>query len=171
MIRKTIIVLLTLAAVGTGAAGYLLGRDPYRFDTQVLRTETLVAGATIMGGVLQVSVWHSASPHIINMMAETYDRLDMLNRRGGATRDIRVPLRTFHIEWRHPFGAPSSGDVTGIKLPLLVPSVLFAAYPALAFARGPFRRWRRRRKGLCLKCAYDLTGNESGRCPECGEAT
>lgn len=24
------------------------------------------------------------------------------------------------------------------------------------------------RKGCCLKCGYDLTGNISGRCPECG---
>jgi hypothetical protein len=24
--------------------------------------------------------------------------------------------------------------------------------------------------GRCLKCEYDLTGNMSGRCPECGEA-
>ncbi len=25
--------------------------------------------------------------------------------------------------------------------------------------------------GHCHKCGYDLTGNESGRCPECGDAT
>lgn len=30
------------------------------------------------------------------------------------------------------------------------------------------RRWKRR--GLCLDCGYDLTGNESGRCSECGTA-
>lgn len=37
---------------------------------------------------------------------------------------------------------------------------------------GPFvlRRWRRRRRGLCLHCAYDLRGTppESTQCPECG---
>lgn len=27
--------------------------------------------------------------------------------------------------------------------------------------------WRRSR-GLCVRCGYDLTGNTSGRCPECG---
>ena len=27
---------------------------------------------------------------------------------------------------------------------------------------------RRRHQGLCTQCAYDLTGNESGFCPECG---
>ncbi len=25
-----------------------------------------------------------------------------------------------------------------------------------------------RRSGVCLKCSYDVTGNESGVCPECG---
>ena len=29
---------------------------------------------------------------------------------------------------------------------------------------------QRLREGLCLKCGYDLTGNESGVCPECGTA-
>jgi hypothetical protein len=46
--------------------------------------------------------------------------------------------------------------------------IVLAAYPAVAFIHGPFRRYRRRRKGLCIKCAYDLTGNVSGTCPECG---
>ncbi len=32
------------------------------------------------------------------------------------------------------------------------------------------RKARRRRRGLCLRCGYDLTGNVSGRCPECGTA-
>ena len=53
--------------------------------------------------------------------------------------------------------------------------ILFAPYPTIAFIRGPFRRfcWRysrtyRRERGLCERCAYDLTGNISGVCPECG---
>lgn len=28
--------------------------------------------------------------------------------------------------------------------------------------------WRRHRRGLCAVCGYNLFGNESGRCPECG---
>jgi hypothetical protein len=28
------------------------------------------------------------------------------------------------------------------------------------------QRWE---QGCCLRCGYDLTGNTSGRCPECGE--
>ena len=34
-------------------------------------------------------------------------------------------------------------------------------------AREPLRK-RRRRRGLCTECGYDLTGNASGKCPECG---
>jgi hypothetical protein len=34
-----------------------------------------------------------------------------------------------------------------------------------------FRHDRRPSKGHCHTCGYDLTGNTSGRCPECGGST
>ena len=43
-----------------------------------------------------------------------------------------------------------------------------ATYPTIAFIRGPLRRWRRRKRGECVRCGYNLTGNVSGVCPECG---
>ena len=49
--------------------------------------------------------------------------------------------------------------------------VLFGAYPVTAFIRGPLRRWRRRKRGLCIRCGYNLEGNVSGVCSDCGEAT
>lgn len=55
-----------------------------------------------------------------------------------------------------------------VEFPLIAPFILFGSYPAIAFIRGPLRRWRRRRKGLCLKCGYELIGNVSGVFPECG---
>ena len=48
--------------------------------------------------------------------------------------------------------------------------VVFAAYPVVSLARGPWRRYRRSRRGLCVTCGYNLTGNVSGICPECGSA-
>lgn len=41
--------------------------------------------------------------------------------------------------------------------PLVVPPLIRRA-----------RTWSRGRLGCCRHCGYDLTGNESGRCPECG---
>ena len=48
---------------------------------------------------------------------------------------------------------------------------LYAAYPAYALARGSICHRHRLRSGCCITCGYNLTGNVSGRCPECGTAT
>jgi hypothetical protein len=45
--------------------------------------------------------------------------------------------------------------------------LVFSAYPLNALYRGPLRRWRRRRRGLCHKCGYNLRGLTESRCPEC----
>ena len=60
-------------------------------------------------------------------------------------------------------------EYTAVVVGLWLPTAIFAAYPSIAFIRGPVRRWRRRRKGWCVKCGYDLIENVSGVCPECGE--
>jgi hypothetical protein len=73
-------------------------------------------------------------------------------------------------------GRPNSGNKTwptttaAIWVPLWFLSVIFGLFPLISFVRGPFRRWRHRhrREGHCEKCDYDLTGNLSGVCPECG---
>jgi hypothetical protein len=51
----------------------------------------------------------------------------------------------------------------------LLISVLFAA--AVAAPWRFVQWWRRPRPGCCQGCGYDLTGNVSGRCPECGRPT
>lgn len=56
------------------------------------------------------------------------------------------------------------GKVWWVPLPL--PIALLLARPAWHVIRCR----RRRIKGCCVSCGYDLTGNVSGRCPECGVA-
>jgi hypothetical protein len=58
---------------------------------------------------------------------------------------------------------------TYILCPLWALVIVLPIQPTIAFVRGPYRRYRRRKKGLCLTCGYNLTGNVSGVCPECGE--
>jgi hypothetical protein len=50
---------------------------------------------------------------------------------------------------------------------------LFGAVPVWRGVRWAVRapRERRRRRGLCVQCGYDLRASESGKCPECGMPT
>ena len=49
-------------------------------------------------------------------------------------------------------------------------NTLFYALPIslLWLAPGQFRRWHRRRKGLCIHCAYPVA-DPAKPCPECGK--
>ena len=67
---------------------------------------------------------------------------------------------------------PANGnrlDVTRATLDAWLLIIILAAYPTIAFIRGPLRRRRRRKRGLCLSCGYNLTGNTTGVCPECSQ--
>lgn len=65
--------------------------------------------------------------------------------------------RPFSVE------VPSWAD-HGLDVPLWLPFVLVLLPTAFLWHRDP-----RPLPGHCRKCGYDLTGNESGVCPECGE--
>ena len=65
------------------------------------------------------------------------------------------------------FGTHRTTIVDAPTYVLLVLFLIFSTYPTLVFFRGPFRRWRRRRKGRCVACGYDLQGSRR-ICPECG---
>ena len=57
-----------------------------------------------------------------------------------------------------------------IPYPLLTPALALPPLLWLALrSRGLIARRRRCRLGLCLRCGYDLSGNTSGKCSECGE--
>lgn len=72
----------------------------------------------------------------------------------------RRTFRNCHQEIEQEFTTPS-----------WFPALLFGAFPTISLLRFVYRwrRWRRNPNG-CVNCDYDLTGNTSGVCPECGEA-
>ena len=61
-------------------------------------------------------------------------------------------------------------DVIGIEVirPLVIWDAIFVLPPLLILARLVMGGWPTRAEGLCVSCGYDLTGNISGICPECG---
>ena len=71
----------------------------------------------------------------------------------------------------NPAPSPPFPVVTSqwVRAPLWLPALMFAFPQAIVVVRA-LRRRRRRRAHECLACGYDLTGNVSGVCPECGRA-
>jgi hypothetical protein len=60
------------------------------------------------------------------------------------------------------------------RVPWWVLLLLFGVYPTVQFVRKKrqeYQKTRRLEHGQCNACGYDLTGNTSGVCPECGCAT
>jgi len=154
MIRKIVIVLLTLGAIAAGA-GWITSHGYGRITT--------------------VLEWEPADTQVVKVY---FDRGSFLIRyiRDVDTTKIRsrgpvfgtLEFRTGLADRRHDRG--SYGRFVRVGSPFWIPFLVFGIYPAVTFVRGPLRRWHRRRKGLCVKCAYNLTGNTSGVCPECGGA-
>jgi hypothetical protein len=64
-------------------------------------------------------------------------------------------------------GSNDYGRVRSLTVPIWFLFCAVVLYPAMAMVRGPVRRWHRRKRGACVRCGYDLTGNVSRVCPEC----
>ena len=61
-----------------------------------------------------------------------------------------------------------NGKTTSMAICNWFIALIFAILPTIWLIK-----WRKRRApgdNACAKCGYDLTGNESGKCSECGEA-
>lgn len=56
-----------------------------------------------------------------------------------------------------------------IATPLLPWALLFSVWPIFWLIRFPSRRKKTRaRRGLCVRCGYNLAGSTTGVCSECG---
>jgi|GEM_PF-5777542 len=58
---------------------------------------------------------------------------------------------------------------TKLSIDLWLLAIVFGVYPTIFFVRR-VQRDRLKQQALrpCLNCCYDLTGNKTGVCPECG---
>ena len=92
----------------------------------------------------------------------------------GHTRTIQAgrPYRWLTLEhnWNLRQGTDSWQRRIEVKW-LLADSAIALGVPLAAWlAVRSWRATRRRTQGACATCGYDLTGNQSGTCPECGTA-
>ncbi len=173
MIRKAVIAVLLLQSLGTAFLMALSFSDGSTYSRYWVLTETrdtLVAAATIKGR-LSASMCRWRLPETFRPPKQTSERL-MVERRPIAPRTIRrmlvkghcplpqYPGRESHLtsiglvvpDWRPSERIQGGSNVGYVYFPLWCPLIIFAAYPAFTFIRGPLRRHRRRKRGLCLHC-------------------
>ena len=99
--------------------------------------------------------------HLLNMPTKTASRTEFLTPvKISMTPGNRSLLLSSKIRGKY--------RVTWVVFPLWLSTTALAFTGTVPLATTPIRQWRRKRNGWCLECAYDLTGNRSGRCPECG---
>ena len=149
MIRKAIIILLSLGVVGTGLAWAMSGWYQMAYKRWVCTSPWKVLVYLDMG--------------CLNCSAYKRSDLKLSEHYDSPWRLVSHP--------RHFFFMPrygSTGRAMFVTIPLWMPLIVFATYPTLAFIRGPLRRRHRSRRGLCVQCGYNLTGLPEPRCPECG---
>lgn len=156
MIRKLAMILLCLVTVVTAGAWYLsLGVDrQWKWQPTAQTHYVLNVGR----GELHVGArfWKTQPRKSIVTDLKMY----------------RIPGLSLYVQGLGTRSAPTIHATrwsVHLSFWLLAAPVL-GAWFAYACA-GPLRRRRRRRCGLCVRCAYDLTGNECGVCPECGTKT
>lgn len=77
--------------------------------------------------------------------------------------DFHFAIGGLHGMRRHLYGR----EYHLIVIPLWTITLLLAVYPSMVLLWILIRRLRR---GHCPHCSYNLTGNVSGVCPECGTA-
>ena len=149
MIRKAIVVALVLGAFGIAVGNVLDGK------------RTVLHGAGIF-----------RDPRIAVSFAHWQLMLFYV-----VADDPRKP--DLHLSWtrigfrRARMYRQSSNTYSETMYVVYCPSLIvigcLAAYPVVVLIRRPARRrCYRREHSLCVTCGYDLTGNVSGVCPECG---
>ena len=92
-------------------------------------------------------------------IADPAPLLERLNAEQRKTTD-ELDSMNKTIPWRRNYSVPAAPAVVAL-------AVLPAFHVCVAIRRAGDRR-RRLRLGRCSRCGYDLSGNVSGVCPECG---
>lgn len=165
MIRQGIIILLSLMTIVSmttwiishyDVAGYQLvyielkHKDGYRYSR------------CLIPGVLRIRYECNLSKANYNNLRKSYNffnfHLNLNERQHDTTNLERRTNRTSSYYSRY----------YSIDLPFWMTTILFALYPLYYLTFHTLRNKLQAHRGFCIQCSYNLTGNESGVCPECG---
>lgn len=78
---------------------------------------------------------------------------------------LSVTLLMWGLTW--PQVLPREADLPPCHMMLLIS--LAGVWTLIEFIKDRIARQRVAQVGHCFRCGYNLTGNTTGRCPECGQ--
>ena len=130
----------------------------------IRKTLTILSliGLLLSFGLLRIS-GHGASGYINGSGNNLYVLNERIRLGTIVWEEMPASERGFYFT-KSPWG--TTGE---IQFSLWVPFDVFAIcclYFLLSL--GPYRRRKRKKLGLCVKCGYELRASKE-RCPECGE--
>ena len=147
-----------------------------------------IAILSLLALPFSVLLWHASHRNPVHRRYDVtlYKSLRVYLKDGVCgLRLLSMPTRTAS---RSEFQAPLHADATPVQrsfllssrrqgpyritwfvFPLWLSTGLLTLIGTVPLLYGPIRQRVRRWRGRCMECGYDLTGNRSGRCPECGQ--
>lgn len=171
--RRVVIASLTLAALSTAVLGWTGYLSPVYVAWSV--TNRLHVYFYCGDGLMRLYSFRAAEDIYLGPSPD-FRRMDV-HRSIDGMRCLRISharpgvVPPYALVSQRYSPRPGAGGPTlhlaGVRTRFLPVMIVFLVYPVVAVTRRRFR-YHRRRPGHCLHCQYDLTGNTSGVCPECG---
>lgn len=135
-------------------------------------------------GLVLLGVWLAAQARPLKLEQPLGDRVEAYAQVHESQMEIVIlldrsgtPTVPRHGVWQvGPIAVMSCPAISGgadpwrysLSSPLGLLVVFTCVPAALLVTNRQYRSYCRRRRRLCQGCGYDLRGNVSGRCPECG---
>jgi hypothetical protein len=82
---------------------------------------------------------------------------------------LKIESGTGASNWGSGGGASGWREFISISTPFWSVFFITSVFPVVAFTLYLIRTRHHRRVGHCTMCGYDLTGNTTGKSPECGQ--
>lgn len=174
IMRLTVIASLTLGAIAIGTFG-LIGIYGGGYVDFALSARSF--GYIQSSSALLRLYWFHTDDDMY-LAPSTSARYQALRRVSDGAVCVRYrhgappAVRPFALFWLDtPAQRPAMGTrirMSGLRTRVHVPVALMLAYPLFAVGRDRWKSCRRPKAGFCQQCGYNLTGNASAVCPECG---
>jgi hypothetical protein len=178
MLRKTVFIMMLLTAICLGGGAAVSFHEPLYQGFSP--TERFHFYMHCHEGLLRLYAFGCEEPAVmvprrdasqIEFLRASDRRLIQLLRHASPTG-----IEPYELIWRRPLSR-RAGSVAvtmyGLRCRAGLPVALLIVLPAVGVVVD--RAWmriqhKRKRRGLCAECGYDLTGNTTGVCSECGGA-